>query len=105
MGRTDCPLLRTPICGLMIHAQSPQSKRIDQGFPVGIEAQFLSEGATAGTQTGNAATPGTHITMGDKLVTKHINDSDSDLFPVGSWVTFEVEVYGNKEIIHRVNGK
>ena len=104
-GLPDAPDWTNLNSGVMIHAQSPQSMRIEQGFPVSIEAQFLSEGATAGTQTGNAVTPGTHVVMDGKLSTKHINDSDSELFPLDSWVTFEVEVHGNREIIHRVNGK
>src|SRR5690606_18000626 len=104
-GLPDAPDWTNFNSGVMIHAQPPQSMRIEQGFPVSIEAQFLSEGATAGTQTGNAVTPGTHIVMDGALTTRHIIDSDSELFPLDSWVSFEVEVHGNREIIHRVNGK
>jgi hypothetical protein len=90
--------------GVMIHAQSPLSMRVDQAFPVSMEVQFLAENATAGKQTGNAVSPGTHLVMKDKLVTDHIIDSNSKLFPLDQWVSVEVEVHGNREVIHRING-
>ncbi|MDT0687851.1 3-keto-disaccharide hydrolase [Autumnicola psychrophila] len=105
LGMPDAPHWTNFNSGVMIHAQSPQSMRIEQGFPVSIEGQFLSEGATAGTQTGNAVTPGTNIVMDGKHITEHIINSNSELFPLDTWVRFEVEVHGNKEVIYRVNGK
>jgi Domain of Unknown Function (DUF1080) len=90
--------------GVMIHAQSPLSMRVDQGFPVSMEVQFLAANATAGKQTGNAVSPGTHLEMKGKLVTDHIIDSSSKLYPLDEWVNMEVEVRGNQEVIHRVNG-
>jgi hypothetical protein len=69
-----------------------------------MEFQFLSVGATAGRQTGNVCTPGTNLEMKGKLLTDHIIDSTSKLFPVDEWVAVEVEVHGNAEVIHRVNG-
>ncbi|MCW8849124.1 MAG: DUF1080 domain-containing protein [Melioribacteraceae bacterium] len=104
-GMPDAPHWANLNSGVMLHSQSPQSMRIDQGFPVSLEGQFLAEGATAGTQTGNAVTPGTHIEMDGKLIKEHVVDSNSELFPLDTWVTFEAEVHGNEEIIHRVNGK
>jgi len=104
-GMLDAPHWTNLNSGVMLHAQSPQSMRIDQGFPVSLEGQFLAEGATAGTQTGNAVSPGTHIEFNGKLTTEHIVESNSKLFPLNEWVTFEAEVYGNDLIIHRVNGE
>lgn len=90
--------------GVMVHSQSPLSLRLDQAFPVSMEFQFLATGATAGTQTGNAVSPGTNLERGGKLVTDHIIDSSSKLFPLGLWVQAEIEVRGNDEIIQRING-
>ena len=90
--------------GVMIHSQSPLSLTLDQEFPTSMEVQFLAAGATAGKQTGNAVSPGTNLERNGKLVTDHIIDSSSKLFPVDEWVTMEVEVHGNREVIHRVNG-
>ena len=42
--------------------------------------------------------------MGGQLVTKHIVKSSAPTFPAEEWVKAEVEVRGNDEIIHRVNG-
>ena len=90
--------------GVMIHSQSPMSMGLNQPWPASMEFQFLSVGATAGRQTGNVCTPGTNLEMKGKLLTDHIIDSTSKLFPVDEWVAVEVEVHGNAEVIHRVNG-
>ncbi len=90
--------------GVMVHSQSPLSMKVEQAFPVSMEFQFLSVGATAGRQTGNVCTPGTNLEMKGKLLTDHIIDSSSKLFPLDEWVTAEIEVRGNDEIIHRING-
>ena len=90
--------------GVMIHSQSPMSMGLNQPWPASLEFQFLSVGATAGRQTGNVCTPGTNLEMKGKLLTDHIIDSTSKLFPVDEWVAVEVEVHGNDEVIHRVNG-
>jgi hypothetical protein len=90
--------------GVMVHSQSPLTLQLDQGFPVSMEVQFLAAGATAGTQTGNAVSPGTNLERNGKLVTDHIIDSSSKLFPLDEWIALEVEVHGNEQVIHRVNG-
>ncbi len=90
--------------GVMIHSQSPMTMGLNQPWPASMEFQFLSVGATAGRQTGNVCTPGTNLEMKGKLLTDHIIDSTSKLFPVDEWVAIEVEVRGNDEVIHRVNG-
>jgi hypothetical protein len=90
--------------GVMIHSQSPLSMRLEQEFPVSMEFQFLATGASAGKQTGNACTPGTNLEMRGKLLLDHIIDSSSKFFPADEWVTAEIEVHGNDEVIHRING-
>jgi hypothetical protein len=90
--------------GVMIHSQSPLSMRLEQSFPVSMEFQFLASGATAGKQTANAVTPGTNLEIGGKMLTDHIIDSKSKLFPLDEWVTAEIEVRGHEEVIHRING-
>jgi hypothetical protein len=90
--------------GVMIHSQSPLSVGLDQPFPTSMEVQFLAVGATAGRQTGNICTPGTNVEMNGKLVTDHITDSSSKLFPLDEWITAEIEVRGNEEVVHRING-
>jgi hypothetical protein len=90
--------------GVMIHSQSPLSLRLDQAFPVSMEVQFLAVGTTAGKQTGNAVSPGTNLVRNGTLVTDHIIDSTSKLYPLDEWVAVEVEVRGNDLVVHRVNG-
>lgn len=90
--------------GVMIHAQSPQSMRLDQGFPSSLEMQFLADEGKGQRQTANLCTPGTNVEIDGKLVTQHIIKSTAPTFPAEEWVKAEVEVHGNEEIIHRING-
>lgn len=91
--------------GVMLHGQAPESIRKDQDFPVSIEVQLLGGGATGERATANVCTPGTHIVMDGKLITRHCNDSKSKTFRGDQWVTLEVEVHGNRVIQHRINGE
>ncbi len=100
----DAPRWTAFNSGVMVHAQSPLSLTLNQSWPASLEGQFLAVGTSAGRQTGNACTPGTNIELNGELTTAHIIDSSSKLFPVEEWVTFEIEVRGHDEIIHRVNG-
>ena len=90
--------------GVMLHAQSPQSMRSDQGFPSSLEMQFLADEGKGQRPTGNLCTPGTHVEIGGKLITQHIVTSSAPTFPADEWVRAEMEVRGNDEIIHRING-
>jgi len=90
--------------GAMIHGQSPESMRKDQNFPVSIEVQLLGGKETGKRSTGNLCTPGTHVVMDGKLVTRHVINSTSDTYRGDQWVTVEVEVRGNT-IKHIVGGK
>ena len=90
--------------GVMLHAQSPQSMRFDQGFPSSLEVQFLADEGKGPRSTANLCTPGTHVEMSGKLITQHIVTSSAPTFPADEWVRVEAEVRGNDEIIHRING-
>lgn len=91
--------------GVMVHSQSPQSLPKDQGFPASLEFQFLADEGTGKRSTANVCTPGTHIEIDGKLVTQHIVESSAPTFAPNEWVKMEIEVHGNEEIIHRINGK
>jgi hypothetical protein len=103
-GIDDAPHWAKLNSGVMIHSQSPLSVRLEQAFPVSMEFQFLAVGATAGKQTANAVTPGTNLQLNGKVLTDHIIDAKSKLFPLDEWITAEVEVRGNEEVVHRING-
>lgn len=91
--------------GIMVHGQSPESMRKDQNFPVSVEIQLLGGKATGTRTTANVCTPGTHIVMDGKLVTRHCNSSNSKTYHGDQWVTLEVEVRGNKSIKHIMDGE
>ncbi len=100
----DAPKYVNLNSGVMIHAQPPQSMRFDQGFPSSLEMQFLADEGKGPRSTGNLCTPGTHVEMDVQLFTQHIAKSSAPTFPAEEWVRAEVEVHGNDEIIHRING-
>lgn len=91
--------------GIMIHGQSAESMRKDQNFPVSVEVQLLGGSGTGQRPTGNVCTPGTHVVMDGKLVTRHCNPSSSKTYHGDQWVTIELEVRGNKSIKHIIDGK
>ncbi len=103
-GVADAPHWTRLNSGVMIHAQSPLSMRLEQGFPVSMEVQVLAACSTAGTQTANAVSPGTNLEMKGKLITDHIIPSNAKMPPPEEWVVAEVEVHGNQEVVHRING-
>ncbi len=91
--------------GIMIHAQPPQSMTLQQGFPVSLEFQFLADEGKGKRPTGNLCTPGTNVEIKGKLITQHIVTSAAQTLDADQWVPIEIEVRGNQEVIHRVNGK
>ena len=90
--------------GVMIHAQTPQSMGMKQGFPCSLEVQFLADEGKGRRATGNVCTPGTNLEMNGKLVTQHIVESSAPTFRPEEWVKVVVEVHGSDEVIHRING-
>ena len=90
--------------GLMLHGQTPESMRVDQDFPVSIEAQILSGNGTDPRATMNLCTPGTNVVMNGEPHLPHCTSSSSDTFHGDRWVVAEAEVYGNETIRHFVNG-
>jgi hypothetical protein len=91
--------------GVMFHCQPPDTMRKDQDFPVSVEAQFLGGNGKDARPTLNVCSPGTHIVMGGKFVTRHCNNSKSKTFHGDQWVTAEIEVHGSGKVSHRVNGE
>jgi hypothetical protein len=91
--------------GIMIHSQAPESMGKDQNFPVSVEVQMLGGTGAGERPTGNVCTPGTHIVMDDRLITRHCNNSRSKTYHGDRWVTLEVEVHGNSTVRHIVEGQ
>ena len=91
--------------GLMLHGQSPESMSKDQRFPVSIEVQLLGGSGSGNRPTANLCTPGTHVVMDGKLLTRHCTSSTSKTYHGDQWVTVEVEVRGSERFTHKVNGE
>ncbi len=91
--------------GIMLHCQSPESMSLSQDFPVSIELQLLGGNGMDERSTGNVCTPGTHIVMNGKLISRHCIDSASKTYHGDQWVKIEVEVRSSIKIKHKVNGE
>lgn len=94
--------------GLMLHAQDPITMGLDQKFPDSIEVQFKGnifvDGQAKGDKTMAALfNPGTTARVNGEMVTQA--QTSSPVFEGTDWVTVEVEVRGQQEMIHYVNGQ
>lgn len=92
--------------GIMIHSQHPETMDLHQDFPNSLEFQLLG-GVTdsIARPTGSLCTPGTHVYMENKLITKHCITADAPTFHGEEWVKAEVEVYKDSLITHKINNK
>lgn len=92
--------------GIMFHTQSPESMKIDHGWPVSLELQLLG-GLNDGKErhTGNLCTPGTHVIINGKLEKTHCIDSNSKTYHGDQWVTAELEVKEDEYMRHYINGE
>jgi hypothetical protein len=91
--------------GVMLHGEPIGSMTRDQEFPTSIEVQFLGGDGKSERPTSNVCSPGTHIVMDGKLITRHCTNSRSATYHGDQWVTAEVEVCGSKSITHWLDGK
>jgi hypothetical protein len=89
--------------GLMLHSPHPKTMLKDQDFPISIEVQLLG-GFGKPRTTANLCTPGTHVVMDGKLVTRHCINSTSKTYEGDQWVRVEVLVHGDELVRHMVEG-
>lgn len=90
--------------GIMLHCQAADDMAKDQNFPICIEAQLLGGDGKKNRPCGSVFTPGSHIYHNGKKVEGSVK-SKGKTFHGDQWVTFEVEVHAEGDIIHRVNGE
>jgi hypothetical protein len=91
--------------GIMVHSQSASSMLKGQDFPISIEVQLLGGTGKGPRTTANLCTPGTNVEMGGKLITQHCINSSSKTYDGEQWVRAEVEVLGDSQIKHLVEGQ
>lgn len=91
--------------GVMIHGEAPETMELNQDFPACIEVQLLGGRGEGKRTTANLCTPGTHVVIDGKLITRHCNDSNSETYHGDQWVTVEIEARGNEVIRHIIDGK
>lgn len=89
--------------GVMVHCQDPKTMTKDQSFPVSSEVQYLGGAKEGERPTGNVCSPGTNIVMGGKLITQHVNNSNSPTFRGDQWVRAEVRIHPSGEVEHLIN--
>jgi hypothetical protein len=94
--------------GLMLHSQDPLTMGLDQEFPDSIEVQFKGNKFVDGQPQDNMTmgalfNPGTTACVNGYTVPAA--QTSSPVFEGSDWVTVEVEVRGEEEMIHYVNGE
>jgi hypothetical protein len=94
--------------GLMLHSQAPETMPLDLKFPASIEVQFKGNNPEKGPKYNGKTmaalfTPGTIAFVDGKEVGS--SQTSSEVFEGTEWCTVEVEVRGQEEMIHYVNGK
>ena len=90
--------------GAMLHCQDPKSMKVEQDFPISIEAQFLGGNGKDPRTTNNLCTPGTNVILNDKLFMPHCVNSNSKTYHGDQWVRAELLVLGDSMIKHIVEG-
>jgi Domain of Unknown Function (DUF1080) len=91
--------------GIMVHSQAANSMLKQQDFPISIEVQLLGGTGKGPRTTANLCTPGTNVVMDGKLITQHCINSSSKTYDGEQWVRAEVEVLGDTQIKHMVEGR
>ncbi len=92
--------------GVMVHGQDPQTMGVNQGFPASIEMQFLADVPGKKKRNNlNICTPASHVVIDDKLVEKHVIESNNPAPSKDKWQTVEILVKGSEVLEHRQHGK
>lgn len=91
--------------GLMFHAQAPETMSIDQSFPVSLEVQLLGADGDARRPTGNVCTPGTLVDVDGREATDHCILAAAPTIPNERWVQAEVQVDGDGQVTHLIDGR
>lgn len=92
--------------GVMVHAQAPDTMRVDQPFPISVEAQLLGKSdATPTRTTANMCSPGTHVVIDSTLTKTHCVTSQTPARSAGEWAPFELEVRGGALITLSIDGE
>lgn len=90
--------------GIMFHSQSAASMKLDQSFPVSIEAQMLGGDGINERPNGNVCTPGTTVEIDGVRILEHCINSRSRTFHGDDWVLFELVVFGDSIAHHIIEG-
>ena len=81
-----------------------ESVRLSSVIKNGFAAfRYLNDGKER--PTGNVCTPGTHINMQNKKITKHCINSSSKTYNGDQWIDLEILVIKDSIITHKINGK
>lgn len=91
--------------GVMLHSEPASSMRLDQDFPVSLEAQLLGAPAGERRTTGNLCTPGTHVELYGDVYQKHCINGMTPGVVGDDWARIELEVRGNQLVRHFINGE
>jgi hypothetical protein len=92
--------------GVLYFSEGPQRMKLNQPFPISVEAQLLATipGSDHARFTGSACGMGTLLSLRGS---RHVECFDSNYpeRPVGEWVLFELEVRPDGFVTQKINGQ
>jgi hypothetical protein len=89
--------------GIYLHAQSPESMRKDQAFPVSVEFDLVGGHMIGSRPTGDVCQNGTRVRVAGDFLRQQCSKLSDITIRDDQWVTAEAEVLGNK-VRQAVNG-
>jgi Domain of Unknown Function (DUF1080) len=89
--------------GIYLHAQSPESLRKDQQFPVSVEFDLVGGHMIGSRPTGDVCQNGTRVRVAGQFLQQQCSKLSDITIRDDQWVTAEAEVLGNK-VRQAVNG-
>ncbi len=102
----DAPSYTQLNSGIMFHSQDPYTILKEQDWPISVEYQMLVQTKEGEVRpTANMCSPGTDVFYEGKKDPRHCINSSSPTFMKGEWIQGELEVHGDRLVIHYVNGK
>ncbi len=91
--------------GIYLDAQSPESMRRDQAFPVSVEFDLVGGRILGSRPTGDVCQNGTRVSVAGAPLTEQCSKLSNVTIRDDQWVTAEAEIDGSSRVRQIVNGE
>ena len=90
--------------GIYLYAQSPDSMRKDQAFPVSVEFDLVGGRMFGSRPTGDVCQNGTRVKIAGEFLVQQCSRLSDITIRDDQWVTAEAEIFGSSRVRQAVNG-